>query len=173
MWQCVLYRLIYVFVIERPKGRLRESMEEVTEFYTRTKTIVLQQHPHFLLAVISALLSHPTLDWVRQLHQALRLLRIRRERGRQEGHLRGIDAWDIRALLTERRRREQRREEGFREREINISLVFNCFDPWNDRLIFVCLSCTFKWHDVTKSCKKNPACIWRTWHTVLLKLQSG
>lgn len=28
----------------------------------RTRAIVLQQHPHFLLAVISALLSHPTVD---------------------------------------------------------------------------------------------------------------
>ena len=55
---------IYVFVIERETGsRERDtSKEEVTEFQMRTKAIVLLQHPHFLLTVISALLSHPTLD---------------------------------------------------------------------------------------------------------------
>lgn len=66
--------------------------QEVTEFYMRTLAIVLQQHPYFLIAVISALLFHLTLDRARQLHQAFRLPRIRRERGIQEGHLRGIDA---------------------------------------------------------------------------------
>lgn len=70
----------------------------------------------------------PSPALARQSHQALRLLRVRRERGRQEGHLRGIDAKDIRALLTGRRGEEEGEEggggTGFREREINISLDF-------------------------------------------------
>lgn len=104
---------MYVFwfmyaLLEKKTCRHSKIKEEVTEFYKRTKAIVLQQHPHFPLAVISALLSHPASDWASRLHPALRLLRIKRERGRQEGHLRGIDAWDIRALLTERERERRR-----------------------------------------------------------------
>lgn len=78
--------------------------------YTRTETIMLQQHQSFLLTVISDRLPHPTPDQARQLYQALR--RMRRERGRQEGHLRGIDAKDIRALLTGRRGEEEEEGQG-------------------------------------------------------------
>lgn len=119
---------VVLFVVWEETGQQRKSKEEVTELYMRNVAIMLQQHPHFLLTVISALLSHPTLAWARQSHQALRLLRIRRERGRQEGHLRGIDAWDIRALLTERwggggRQGDGREEKrGSRKGKINISL---------------------------------------------------
>lgn len=79
--------------------------------YTRTGAIMLQQHQSFPLSVISDCLPHPSPAQpsparARHLHQALRLLRIRRERGRQEGHLRGIDGKDIRALLTGRRGEE-------------------------------------------------------------------
>lgn len=139
--------------------RQRKSKEEVTEFYMRTKTIMLQQHPHFLLTVISALLSHPTLVWARQLHQALRLLRIRREKGRQEGHLRGIDAWDIRALLTERcRRREERDRVQGKGKSIYHWIFFFFF--WISEMIdylfcFVCLSFSSYWYDVIKSCEKH------------------
>lgn len=95
MHPCSLYSDLstYMCVCYCETGRRKDkSEEEVTEFQMRTKAIVLPQHPHLLLTVISALLSHPTFGWARQLYQALRLLRIRRERGRQEGHLRGIDA---------------------------------------------------------------------------------
>lgn len=109
---------------------------------------MLQQHPHFLLTVISAPLSHPTADLALQLHQALRLLRIRRERGRQEGHLRGIDAWDIRALLTERRR-----ETGFRERKINISP--DCIVLSSEMMDYTFVSFVSDQNDVTKSCEKH------------------
>lgn len=88
------YIINYVFVIARETGRQTEGQnksKEVTEFEMRTKAIMLQ-HPYFFRTVISALLFHPTLDWARQLRKALQLLRIRRERGIQEGHLRGIDA---------------------------------------------------------------------------------
>lgn len=87
---------------------------------------MLQQHQSFLLTVISDRLSHPSPDQACQLHQALRLLRIRRERGRQEGHLRGIDGKDIRALLTGKERGGG--GTGFRERKIDISPGVYCFD---------------------------------------------
>lgn len=94
----------------------------------RAEAIVLQKHQSFLQTVISdRLLLVPPQTRPRQFHPALRLLRIRRETGRQEGHLRGIDAKDIRALLTGRRGEEEEDEEegtGFRERKINISLAF-------------------------------------------------
>lgn len=76
--------------------------------------------PSLLSQTVSLIPARPS--QARQSHPALRLLRLRRERGRQEGHLRGIDAKDIRALLTGRRGEEEGR--GFREREINISLEF-------------------------------------------------
>lgn len=102
---------------------------------------MLQQHPRFPLTVISALVSHPTLDRACELHQALRLLRIRRgkrETGRTPEGNRCLRYPGFTYKERRRRRRRQDGEErgerrGFTEREINASmdlvvLIFKMID---------------------------------------------
>lgn len=126
--------------------------------YTRTETIMLQQHQSFLRTVISDRLPHPTPDQARQLHQALR--RIRRGK-RETGRTPEGNRCQRYPGFAYREERSGGGGTGFRERKINISLDFIVLIS---EMITQSAICSTEWHDIIKSCGKH--CIQRTFAVI-------
>lgn len=116
--------------------RQNKSKTRSQECYMKTKNYRIAPAPAAaaaatFLTVISGPRPHSTLDWACKLYPALWLQRIRRERGRQEEHLRGIDAWDIWALLTgeeEEGEETEHTREKIHRKENQYITGFCCFD---------------------------------------------
>ncbi len=97
----------------------------------RTKAIVLQQHPHFLLAVISALLSHSTLDSARQPVAPGTPAPADKEGKRETGRTpEGNRCLRYPGFTYRGRRREEEEErERVQGKENQYVTGFCCFDP--------------------------------------------